>query len=645
MKKTNMMKIDDIFWSPIQKLMLDVVLPYQADILDDKVEGAEKSHALQNFRIAAKEAEGEFYGMVFQDSDVAKWLEAVAYALTIKPNQDLEQQADDIIALIGRAQEADGYLNTFFTVKEPEHKWQNLLECHELYCSGHMIEAAVAYFEATGKDTFLNIMRRNADLICSRFGNDNGKIRGIPGHQEIELALYRLYKVTGEEEYLKTAKYFLDERGKDPSYFEEELKSRDWYHWGNKPENREYAQNHLPVREQTQAVGHAVRAVYMYTAMAAVANETGDNELINACRTLWNNITTKRMYITGGIGATRVGEAFSIDYNLPSDTVYAETCASVAMVFFAQKMLEIEPKGEYADIMEKELYNTVLSGMQLDGKAFFYVNPLEVVPELSGVISEYTHALPKRPKWYGCACCPPNVARLITSLGQYVWSENKEKNIIFAHLYIKGLVEFELAGGEVVQIECNTNYPWDGSIKYEIKLTNLKSDTAEFTLAIRIPSWSLKTRLVLGEEIIIPVIKDGYAYISHNWQTGDEIDLSLDMSPRRVYANTKVRDVAGCVAIKRGPMVYCFEECDNGADLSALRLPISSLVAEDMENNSTIGNIVTISAQGIRLKSDDELYSFNPPDEKEVKLKAVPYYVWGNREPGGMRVWLLENKG
>jgi len=657
------MKIKDNFWTPIQNLMMEVVLPYQADILEDKVPGAEKSHAIQNFRIAAGEAEGEFYGMVFQDSDVAKWLEAAAYALALKPNAALEQKADEIIALIGRAQEPDGYLNTFFTVKEPHHKWQNLLECHELYCAGHMIEAAVAYYEATGKDEFLKIMRRNADLICSRFGEESacaqqggdsstcepsegrGKIRGIPGHQEIELALFRLYKVTGEKSYLETAQYFLDERGKSPSYFAEELASRDWSHWGVTSEGREYAQNHLPVREQTQAVGHSVRAVYMYTAMAAIGAEAGDESLIAACRTLWGNIVNKRMYITGGIGSTSHLESFTIDYDLPNDTVYAETCASVAMVFFARKMLEIEPLGEYADIMERQLYNGILSGMQLDGKKFFYVNPLEVVPGVSGELPGYKHALPRRPEWFGCACCPPNVARLMTSLGQYAWGENEAG--IFNHLYIGGTAEFSHAGG--VQIETTTNYPWGNIVSYKISPA---LGATRFTFAVRIPAWSKmesrvpgwsrETEIRINGELHAAGIKNGYVYITRDWQAKDEVSLMLDMNPKRVYANTKVRANAGAVAIMRGPLVYCFEECDNGADLSALRLPCDANIIPKRTHVDSIGEIVTLKMEGVRMESCGELYSSTPPNREAVTLTAIPYYAWGNRNIGGMRIWVLE---
>jgi hypothetical protein len=364
----------------------------------------------------------------------------------------------------------------------------------------------------------------------------------------------------------------------------------------------------------------------MYTAMAAVAAETGDEKLFSACRALWENIVNKRMYITGGIGSTHHLEAFTIDYDLPNDSVYAETCASIAMVFFARKMLEAEPRAEYADIMERELFNGVLSGMQLDGKKFFYVNPLEVVIGVSGELSGYKHALPKRPEWYACACCPPNVSRLITSLGQYAFSE---KETIYNHLYIGGSADFAIAGG--VQIEVVTNYPWEEKIFYKI---NPAKKTAHFDFAIRIPAWSEKFNLKINGEEFCAEIKNGYAKISREWKTGDEIILTLDMKPRRIYATTKVRANAGCVALMRGPLVYCFEECDNGEDLSALRLPRNA----EIEKSET----VNLHAKGFRLKSSGELYSQTPPHRENTTIKAIPYYAWGNRKTGGMRVWILE---
>ena len=296
--------VKDAFWSDRQKLIADVVIPYQEKILNDEIDGAEKSHAFANFRIAAGMEDGEFYGMVFQDSDVAKWLEGVAYSLADRPDDILEARADEIIATIEKAQQPDGYLNTFFTVKEPEHKWQNLLECHELYCAGHMMEAAAAYYEATGKDRLLKVMERMAENIAAHFGTEDGKERGIPGHEEVEVGLMRLYHVTGKKQYMDLANYFINERGQNPDYFSEEVAKRGWKHWGSDGKDQKYNQTFAPVREQKKAEGHSVRAVYLYTAMADLAAQTKDQTLVDACDVLWDNITQKRMYITAGIGQT-----------------------------------------------------------------------------------------------------------------------------------------------------------------------------------------------------------------------------------------------------------------------------------------------------------------------------------------------------
>ncbi len=622
-------RLDDPFWSPVQKLMMDVVIPYQKQILGDEIPGAEKSHAIENFRIAAGEQQGEFYGMVFQDSDVAKWLEAVAYALAIRPDEKLEREADELIALVGRAQEADGYLNTYFTVKEPDHKWQDLQECHELYCDGHMLEAAVAFYEATGKTELLDIMKKNADLICSRFGK--GKLRGFPGHQEVEIALLRLYQATGEKKYLETAQYFLEERGTEPNYFKEECESRDWTYFGMNPDDRLYAQNHAPVKEQSEAVGHAVRAAYMYTAMAHLAAETEDEALYDACRRLWRNIVDRRMYVTGGIGATVHGESFApVDYELPNDLVYAETCASVAMAFFARRMLEIEPKGEYADILEKELFNGILSGMQLDGKRFFYVNPLEVVPGVSGKLPEYKHVLPERPGWYACACCPPNVARLVTSLGTYAWSENAES--VYAHTYLGGKAEFK--NGAV--ISCVSGYPWNGDVRF-----TMEADKS-FTFGLHIPGWCRSWTLRVNGETVAPEPHDGYILLARDWKQGDTVSLSLELLPRRLYANANVRADAGCVALARGPVVYCFEEADNGPQLASLRVSRASAIGVETAGG-VLDGMPVLTVQGERMTSSEALYSDEPPKAEPAALKAVPYFAWGNRGAGGMRVWMHES--
>jgi len=626
-------KVDDDFWNSIQKLVREVVLPYQADVMEDKIPGVEKSHAINNFRIAAGEMEGEHYGWVFQDSDLAKWLEAVAYSLTSHPDTKLEEKADELIDIIGRAQEPDGYLNTYFTLMHPERKWQNLHDCHELYCSGHMIEAAVAYYQATGKEKLLKIMRRNADLICCRFGHD--KIRGIPGHQEIELALLRLYGVTGESKYLETALYFIDERGKEPSYFLEEGKTRGWYQWNIDTEDREYAQNHKPVREQDKAVGHSVRAVYMYTAMATLAAETDDKKLLEACEKLWENITDKQMYITGGVGSTVHGEAFSVDYDLPNATTYSETCASIAMCFFARKMLEIMPSGKYADVLERMLYNTVLASMQLDGTRFFYVNPLEVIPGISGNVQTHKHALPGRPQWYACACCPPNISRLLLSLGKYAWGRGE--NSIYAHMFLGGSVSFDLGGG--VEIDCASKYPIEGKISYTV---NPSDDKTSFTFYVHIPSWCKDVTFTINGKKVARDISDGYAYFTRKWIKGDALEIDAKLPVMRMYSNLAVSANAGLVCLQRGPVVYCFEEADNGAPLAALRLPADAKISESKASDGILKDIITLLAEGLKETGDSELYSEEKPKNNAVTLKAVPYYVWSNREPGEMRVWIRE---
>ncbi len=626
--------IKDGFWSPMQNLVTDVVIPFQERVLNDQEKGVEKSHAIDNFRIAAGLMEGEFYGMVFQDSDVAKWLEGVAYSLVIKPDADLEARADTIIEIVAQAQQEDGYLNTYFTIKEPEHRWRNLLECHELYCAGHMMEAAVAYYEATGKDRLLGVMERMADHIIERFGE--GKLTGIPGHQEVEIGLMRLYHATGKEKYKKMARYFLEERGKNPNFFVEEAAKRDWKHFDMmKPEDTKYNQSHATIYEQDEAVGHSVRAVYMYTAMADLAAEESDERLFAACKRLWENVTKKKMYITGGIGSTVCGESFSVEYELPNDTIYAETCASIGLVFFAKQMLKSEKSGKYADVMEQALYNGILSGMQRDGKRFFYVNPLEVNPGVSGVAAGYEHVLPNRPGWYACACCPPNLVRILTSLGKYAWDETEDA--IYSHLFIGGEAGFAKA-----DVAVESSYPWEGRVSYRVAAKS--SET--FALAIHVPSYAKELSVTVNGEAVDAgaYMKDGYLYLNRSWGTADVVALEFAMPVRKVYANTKVRENIGCVALVRGPMVYCFEGVDNGEELQALLLD-RELSAETLEcNEGVLAGMTLLDVAGKRLvfSETEELYSENAPQEKKVTLRAVPYFVWGNRGENQMRVWMHE---
>lgn len=624
-------QVQDGFWKPMQDLIIETVIPYQEKILNDEIPGVEKSHALANFRIAAGMEKGEFYGMVFQDSDVAKWLEAVAYSLVVHPDAELEKRADEVIETIEKAQQEDGYLNTYFTIKEPEHRWQNLQECHELYCAGHMMEAAVAYYDATGKDKLLKVMERMADHIDRRFGPD--KITGIPGHQEVEIGLMRLYHTTGEERYCNLAEYFINERGKNPNFFYEESQKRGWTHFGIDPKDTVYNQSFATVYDQKEAVGHSVRAVYMYTAMADIAGTTGDERLYQACVDLWKNMTEKRMYLTAGIGSTGELEAFTKDYDLPNDMVYAETCASIGLIFFAKQMLELEANGKYADVMERAFYNGTISGMQADGKRFFYVNPLEVNPGISGVVPGYKHVLPERPGWYACACCPPNLVRLITSLGKYVWDETDDT--IFFHMFVGQKAELEKA-----DIDVESSYPWEGKVTYHVH----SKKEEEYTLAIHIPGY-LKDICVKvnGEQIEWKkFMKNGYLYLTRKWGES-QVEILFDLEVRKVYANKNVREDAGKVALMRGPFVYCFEGVDNGNDLQAMCIDADTQAETFVGKEGVLKDKVCIHVQGYEdERESDALYSEEKPDYQPHKLTAIPYYLWGNRGVNQMRVWMLE---
>ena len=578
-------QVADGFFSRYADLVREEVIPYQWEALNDRIPGAEKSGCIRNFRIAAGQEAGEFTGMVFQDSDIGKWLEAVAYSLTTHPDAALERTADEVIELLEAAQREDGYLDTYFIVKDPKNRWKCLRDCHELYCAGHLLEGAVAYWQATGKDRFLNVMRRYVDYIATVFGRGEGQMRGYPGHEEIELALCKLYDVTGEKKYLDLAAYFIDERGRDPKYFLEERKTRgDAFHWeGNDAQGMEYFQSHAPVREQTEAVGHAVRAVYLYSGMADVAMRTGDEGLLEACRRLYRNIADKRLYVTGAIGSTYIGEAFTFDYDLPNDTAYAETCASVGLIFFMKRMLEADGAAEYGDMMERALYNTVLAGMAMDGKSFFYVNPLEVFPEADEKDPSKRHVKTVRQKWFACACCPPNVARLLADLGSYIY--RRKGSAVTADLFIGSRLALP-GGAELIQ---TSEVPFGGKVTF-----TLRGAAQGFSLRVRCPEWAE------GVTCTAPCRKEnGYIAIQKDWQDGDSVTLVFGMEPRRIYANPLVRQDAGKVCLMRGPLVYCLEEADNGANLHLLRLPEGEPV-EAVRGEGALFGMTLLRAKGRR---------------------------------------------
>jgi len=616
------------------RVIREEVIPYQWKALNDQVPGAEPSHAIENLQIAAGEKEGVHHGFIFQDSDVAKWLEAVGYRLATHPDPELEKTADEVIELLGRAQEEDGYLNSFFTIMRPEGRWTNLRDDHELYCAGHLIEAAVAYYEGTGKRNLLDIVCRFVDLIDSVFGPEPGKLKGYPGHQEIELALIRLYHVTGDEKHLKLAKFFIDQRGQQPHYFVQEWEKRgetgkSWYAWP-----LEYQQSHLPVREQTKAVGHSVRAMYMYSAMVDVARETNDVELMDVAKGLWRNVVSKQMYITGGVGSQEYGEGFSTDYDLPSDTAYTETCAAIGLVFWAQRLLQVEPKAEYADVLERALFNGVLSGISLDGQRFFYVNPLEVVPEVISRRRDHFHVRPTRQSWFGCACCPPNIARLVASVGKYMYGV--EGNALYVHLYGDNTAEAVWAGKNVT-LRQETDYPYEGEVKVSIEAP----EAVDGVLYLRIPGWCQEWNVkVNGEIVTSPTLEEGYLKLARVWTNGDTIELSLAMPVMRVRSNTLVRETIGKVALQRGPLVYCLEEQDNGANLAALILPAESEFIVEFEEEL---NVPILRGEAKRYVSNtDELYTTAEPKAETVTITAIPYFAWDNRKSGEMLVWLRE---
>lgn len=640
LKLVKKFKVGSGFFDRYEKLVKDVVLPYQEKALNDQIEGAEKSHCIENFRMAAKkiktgQCDGEFYGMVFQDSDVAKWLEGAAYSLVQNPDPDLEKRCDDIIELIGEAQQKDGYLNTYFTVKEPDKRWTNLHEAHELYCAGHMIEAAVAYAECTGKSKLLDIMCGMADHIYKHFIEEGAE--GYPGHPEIELALMRLYRCTKENKYKELALHFINVRGVDNKYFTKEKEKRNWTVWGAHPEDMEYAQNLAPVRQQDKAVGHAVRAVYLYTGMADAALETGDSSLAEACKILWNNITRCRMYVTGAIGSAYEGEAFTKDYHLPNDTAYAETCAAIGLIFFSNKMLYLERNGKYADVMERALYNCVLAGMQLDGTKFFYVNPLEVLPGISGEAQTHKHALPVRPKWFACACCPPNVARLLSSIAEYAW--HIIPGTLFSNLFIGGTLDLSDSFGGKITVE--TAYPYDNKIEYHFAP---EKETMSVPLAIRIPAWSRNVKILLNGREGNYEIKDGYAYLHGEFRAKDVVTVELDLSVRRVYTSNKVSANTGKAAVQRGPLIYCIEGADNENDILSVSLKKDGRITVSEYLPEKLYGIQELYAEGYRETVNDELYSFEAPSIEECQVTLVPYYTWGNRGLNQMRVWIPEKR-
>jgi DUF1680 family protein len=625
------------------------VIPYQWEALNDRIPGAEPSYCMRNFKLAAQMTRPELdYGVspdaghggwVFQDSDLAKWIEAASYSLAWRPDGELEKTIDGAIGLVCAAQQEDGYLDTYYIITGLSGRFTNLKDNHELYCMGHFIEAALAYHEVSGKRKLLDALIRFVDCVDHHIGPEEGKLPGYPGHEIAEWALIRLYRLTGEEKHLRLARYFIDQRGREPLFFEEEDRRRGIPPLSGKAryDRYQYHQAALPVREQRTAEGHAVRAVYLYTGMAAAARLTGDGELLAACQALFADITQRQMYLTGGIGQTCHGEAFSFDYDLPNDTAYGETCAAIGLAFFARELAALSPRGIYADTLERALYNGIISGMSLDGTAFFYVNPLEALPKASLKDPRMRHVKVERQKWFGCACCPPNLARIIASLGGYVHSFREDA--LYTHLYIGGEARFSL-GGRGVRVETETSYPWEGRV--ELSFT-VEGDGAEFAYGLRIPGWCPFAGAWLNGEELPLRPEEGYALVRRRWKTGDRLRLDFAMPVTVLEARPQVRQDAGRVAVSRGPLIYWLEEADNGGELGRLRLTGDPCFAVE-EAPEVLGGVRVIRAQGKRLKDWPEGERLYRPREEgaheEVSLRFIPYYAWANRGPGEMTVWL-----
>ena len=564
--------------------------------------------------------------VMYWDSDIAKWIEMASYTLAAHYDSALDARIDDLIARIAKAQRPDGYFNTYFIRREPAKRWTNLRDWHELYCAGHLIEAAVAHAPVTGKPELLDVTRRYADYIETIFGPGPTQRRGYCGHPEIELALVKLYRLTKERRYLDLAKFFVDERGRQPHCFDQEAIAR-----GEDPKAHyyvtyEYSQSHMPVREQREVVGHAVRAMYLYSAMADLAAEFDDQSLMAACKALWADLTTKRLYVTGGMGPSARNEGFTADYDLPNETAYAETCAAVGLIFWAHRMLLVERDARYADTMELALYNGALSGLSFDGEHFFYENPLA---------SQGGH---RRWTWHRCPCCPPNIGRLIASLGQYVYSTGPGE--VAVHLYIESHARIPVSGVRV-SLHQKTQYPWDGAIQVRVE----PEQTVEFALRLRIPGWCRSARLQInGTELDVKAVMDrGYAHVQRRWQKLDEVKVHLDMPAERIYAHPEVAADVGRVALKRGPIVYCLEGVDNDAPINRIALPRSNPIDAQFEHNLLSG-VGTLTAAGSVVQTSENgiLYSTDPPSMQPTTLRAIPYSFWSNRESEEMSVWIRE---
>ena len=627
--------IDDPFLNRYVLMSGDRMIPYQWSMLNND----DKSGIIHDFRVAAGEIEGEHIGMVFQDEGLFKWLESAAYYVADHPDSPVRSWAQRAIDLAERAQQENGYLLTWFQLKAPDKEFCNLLESHELVCMGNVLEAGIAWYHATGKRQLLDVAIKLADHLCEHFMHDGPAGDLVPGHPGIEFCLVKLYRETGQEKYLKLAQHFLDRRGTDPEVLEKQHE-REWdrppiFPTWNTFADHTYMQIHAPVRQQTTAEGHAVRASYLYAGMADVYMETGDRELFAACETIWKNLTGKRMYITGGVGSSECGERYTGDYDLPNDTVYAESCASVALALFSRRMFQCTGDGKYLDIAEQAIYNTVLGSVSLDGERYFYVNPLEVWPDACEKNPSKRHVRPVRQGWYQVACCPQNTLRTLAGIREYIYYTKGDT--LYVGMYVGGDAQISLRDRKIA-LHVQTGYPFESTV-------DIRTDSqGAYTLALRDPGWSEETDVFLnGSRVEDCVREKGMIYIQRRWQKGDTVTLKLDMPARFMVSHPRIRANSGRVCLMKGPLVYCFEEADNGTNLSSLRLNPDAAVAEVYEPD-LLGGTLTLSVSGLRIMEEgwDEETLYRPfrVTARKQELKAIPYCLWNNRGQGEMIVWV-----
>ncbi|MCY4538567.1 MAG: glycoside hydrolase family 127 protein [Chloroflexi bacterium] len=626
------------FWAERQSVNRDVTIP----AIYRKLEETGRIESWSMAGPAAPPSSHQRIGVrVFWDSDSGKWLESAAYSLATHPDAELQALADDLIDAIAGAQREDGYLNSYFPVHFPEGEWANLRDNHEMYNAGHLMEAAVAYHQATGKRKLLDVLARFSDHIAATFGVEEGKQSAYGGHPEIELALVKMYRETGEKRFLDLASYLIDERGQAPHYYDYESVQR-----GERPEDYwartyRYCQAHLPLREHTEANGHSVRACYLYAGIADVALETGDDELSRLSRLLWDDLTQHQMYVHGGVGPSHHNEGFTFSYDMPTETAYCETCAAIALAFWAHRMFHLDPDSRYIDVMERAIYNSSLSGLSHAGDEFFYANPLAAYPGVNPLgrwDEQVEDGHYRRVKWYHCPCCPPNISRLIAGIGDYSYSQ--AGNRVYAQLYHSNAVSLDI-GGQQLQLLQSTDYPWDGNISFTVEAAG----AVDFELALRIPDWCYNYQLSVNGVAQRVSVDKGYAVLGRQWSDGDTVDLTLSTPVERVMPHPDIRQTAGQTALQRGPLLYCLEEVDNGPRLANVCIPADSELDVSLDSE-LLGGVAVITGKALRIEpaqASSALYrhhSVASYAETVFMIKAIPYYLWANRDPGEMRVWI-----